>query len=173
MKKQLFITLGIIIILGCISVCMRNPNNTELKVDTAPEIELISPNGKVVKLSKLRGKLVLIDFWASWCGPCRRENPNVVEAYLKYKNTKFKNAKGFEVFSVSLDRDEKAWKEAIKTDKLIWKFHGWDKEGKASAAYNVSSIPSGFLIDGEGKIVAQGGQLRGMNLHLAIEKQMK
>ena len=172
MKKQFFITLSIIIILGCISVCMRNPR-TELKVDTAPEIELISPSGKVVKLSKLRGKLVLIDFWASWCGPCRRENPNVVEAYLKYKNTKFKNAKGFEVYSVSLDRDEKAWKEAIKTDKLIWKYHGWDKEGKASAAYNVSSIPSGFLIDGEGKIVAQGGQLRGVNLHLAIEKQLK
>jgi thiol-disulfide isomerase/thioredoxin len=172
MKKQLFITLGIIIILGCVSVCMRNPN-PELKVDIAPEIELISPSGKTVKLSKLRGKLVLIDFWASWCGPCRRENPNVVEAYLKYKNTKFKNAKGFEVYSVSLDRDEKAWKEAIKTDKLIWKNHGWDKEGKASAAYNVSSIPSGFLIDGDGKIVAQGGQLRGMNLHLAIEKQLK
>lgn len=172
MKKQFFITLSIIIILGCISVCMRNPR-TELKVDIAPEIELISPNGKVVKLSKLRGKLVLIDFWASWCGPCRKENPNVVEAYLKYKNTKFKNAKGFEVYSVSLDRDEKAWKEAIKTDKLIWKYHGWDKEGKASAAYNVSSIPSGFLIDGEGKIVAQGGQLRGVNLHLAIEKQIK
>ena len=147
MKKQLFITLGIIIILGCVSVCMRNPN-PKLKVDIAPEIELISPSGKTVKLSKLRGKMVLIDFWASWCGPCRMENPNVVEAYLKYK------------------------KEAIKTDKLIWKNHGCDKEGKASEAYNVSSIPSGFLIDGEGKIVAQGGQLRGLNLHIAIEKQL-
>jgi len=172
MKKQLFITLGIIIILGCISVCMRNPN-PELKVETAPEITLISPNGKTIKLSKLKGKMVLIDFWASWCGPCRNENPNVVEAYTKYKNAKFYNAKGFEVFSVSLDRDEKAWKSAIKADNLSWKNHGWDKEGKASASYNVSSIPSGFLIDGEGKIVAQGSQLRGLNLHVAIEKHLK
>ena len=169
MKRQLFIIFGIILVLGCVSVCMKS-STKEFKDDLAPEIELVSPNGKVVKLSKLRGKMVLIDFWASWCGPCRQENPNVVEAYAKYHNAKFKNAKGFEVFSVSLDRDENSWIQAIKVDKLIWKNHGWDKEGKASAAYGVSSIPSGFLVDGEGKIVAQGSQLRGVNLHITIDK---
>ncbi len=140
------------------------------KGSKAPEIELISPSGKTIKLSKLKGKVVLIDFWASWCGPCRRENPNVVEAYKKYNKTKFKNAKGFEVFSVSLDRQEAPWKAAIKSDGLIWKNHGWDKEGKAAQAYVVSSIPTAYLIDGNGIIVASGNELRGINLHLAIDK---
>jgi len=128
----------------------------------APEIELINPNGKNIKLSKLKGKVVLIDFWASWCGPCRRENPYVVEAYHKYKKSKFKTGKGFEVLSVSLDRNEDAWKKAILKDKLVWKNHGWDKEGKASKDYQVRSIPSAFLIDGTGKVVASGNQLRGL-----------
>ena len=121
----------------------------------------------------MKGKIVLIDFWASWCGPCRQENPKVVEAYKKYKKETFINAKGFEVFSVSLDRDEKAWKEAIKKDLLSWKNHGIDKEGKAATLYGVSSIPSAFLVDGTGKIVAQGNELRGINLHIAIDKLVK
>ena len=139
----------------------------------APEIELLSPSGKKIKLSKLKGKMVLVDFWASWCGPCRRENPNVVEAYKKYKLTKFTNGKGFEVFSVSLDRDEAPWKKAIEDDQLTWKNHGWDKDGVASKAYAVYSIPSGFLIDGDGNIVAQGQELRGLGLHIALDKFIK
>lgn len=139
----------------------------------APDIELISKEGKKVKLSSLKGKLVLIDFWASWCGPCRKENPNVVEAYKKYHKMKFKNAKGFEVFSVSLDRSEEPWKKAIESDKLIWKNHVWDKDGSASKAYGVYSIPSAFLIDGKGIIVASGNSLRGLGLHVEIEKQLK
>ncbi len=150
-------------------------NRTSATADSAkaPEIELVSPSGKNIKLSKLKGKMVLIDFWASWCGPCRRENPNVLEVYSKYKDKKFVNGKGFEVFSVSLDKNEDAWKKAIAEDKLIWKNHGWDKDGEASKLYQVFSIPSGFLVDGEGTIVAKGQELRGLGLHIALDKQLK
>ena len=141
--------------------------------EKAPEIELKDNNGKKVKLSDLQGKVVLIDFWASWCGPCRRENPNVVEAFSKYHKSKFTNAKGFEVFSVSLDKNEQAWLEAIKKDNLTWDSHGWDKSGEFAKQYKITSIPMAFLIDGEGKIVAKGQDLRGMGLHIEIEKLFK
>jgi thiol-disulfide isomerase/thioredoxin len=141
--------------------------------EKAPEIELIDNTGKKIKLSDLKGKVVLIDFWASWCGPCRRENPNVVEAFSKYHKSKFANAKGFEVFSVSLDRNEQAWLDAIKQDKLTWDSHVWDKNGDFAKQYHITSIPMAFLIDGEGNIVAKGQDLRGLGLHIAIEKLLK
>lgn len=171
MKRQLLIGGMLLLVFAGYSIYFRNEPNEYLK-DLAPEIQLKSPNGKIVSLSKLKGKMVLIDFWASWCEPCRNESPNVVEAYQKYKNRKFTSGNGFEVFSVSLDKDENAWKKAIKEDKLTWKSHGIDKEGKASVNYGVSSIPSAFLIDGEGKILAQGEKLRGLNLHITIEKYL-
>ncbi len=141
--------------------------------EKAPEIELTSNTGKKINLSELKGKVVLVDFWASWCGPCRRENPNVVEAFSKYHKSKFANAKGFEVFSVSLDKNEQAWLEAIKKDNLTWDSHVWDKGGEFAKQYHITSIPMAFLIDGEGKVVAKGESLRGMGLHVEIEKLLK
>ena len=138
--------------------------------EIAPEIELVNPVGKLIKLSSLKGKMVLIDFWASWCGPCRQENPNVVEAYAKYNKMKFKNGKGFEVFSVSLDRSQEPWVKAIADDKLVWKNHALDKDGIASRAYGASSIPFGVLIDGDRKIIAKGQQLRGLGLHIVLDE---
>lgn len=139
--------------------------------DEAPEIAMANPKGKEMKLSDLRGSYVLIDFWASWCGPCRRENPNVVRAFDKYRKAKFKDADGFEVFSVSLDSDVPRWEAAIKKDDLSWKHHvsdlkKWDNA--AAAMYGVSSIPMSFLVDPNGIIVAKN--LRGIELHRQLDK---
>jgi len=122
----------------------------------APELVGKSPNDIEYKLSNLKGKVVLIDFWASWCGPCRKENPGVVALYEKYKD------KGFTVFSVSLDSDKNAWMRAIESDKLIWPYHiselkRWD--GLLSRSYGVNSIPFTVLIDAEGKVIEKN--LRG------------
>jgi thiol-disulfide isomerase/thioredoxin len=137
--------------------------------DKAPDLKFKDPSGKDRALSSLKGKLVLIDFWASWCGPCRQENPNVVKVYNQYKNSRFKNGKGFEVFSVSLDQNKGAWVAAIEKDGLVWENHVsdlqyWRSEG--ARIYNVNSIPATFLVDGEGVIIAKN--LRGQALERTL-----
>jgi peroxiredoxin len=133
----------------------------------APELILPMPNDKDLALTSLRGKVVLVDFWASWCAPCRKELPNVKRAYAKYKN------KGFEILGVSLDKDRDAWIEAISTEGLTWpqvsdlKF--WQSE--AVQVYAIQSIPYTVLIDKEGKIIAT--DLRGADLDKKLAEVLK
>lgn len=142
--------------------------------DTAPDLAFNNPDGKEIKLSNLRGNIVLIDFWASWCGPCRRENPNVVAAYEKYASAKFKDAKGFEILGVSLDKNHASWVKAIEQDNLNWPHHMSDLGGWSSApaaVYQVRSIPASFLVDANGVIIAKN--LRGQSLHIELDKLVK
>lgn len=130
-----------------------------------PDITLADPDGRERSLSDLRGKVVLVDFWASWCGPCRRENPNVVRAWNEYHD------RGFEVFSVSLDRDVTKWKRAIEQDGLVWDDHISDLKGWSSIAtelYGISSIPHAILIDKDGTVVAT--HLRGSQLERELDQ---
>ena len=126
----------------------------------APEIILSDTTGKDVALSSLRGKYVLLDFWAGWCGPCRMENPNILKNYVKYKN------KGFEVYQVSLDRSRSDWVNAIKKDNLIW-YNVSDLkyfQSEAATIYNIDRIPKAFLLDPNGVIIAKDTELRGNRL---------
>ena len=133
----------------------------------APDFSQADPSGKMITLSSLRPQYVLIDFWASWCGPCRAENPFVVAAYNKY------HKKGFEILGVSFDEDKDKWLKAIEKDHLTWKhvsdLKGW--KNSLASVYGIHGIPMNFLLDKEGKIIAKG--LRGEDLEKKLEEVMK
>lgn len=120
--------------------------------DAAPEFTVADPTGKIISLSSLKGKVILIDFWASWCMPCRMANPELVEVYKKFQQ------QGFEIFSISLDSKKEPWVNAIKNDNLLWPNHGSDLKGwenKIAHLYGVDAIPSTFLVDEKGTIIGK------------------
>jgi thiol-disulfide isomerase/thioredoxin len=156
MKKVFSFLTGIALLAGTVHAQYQN---TTIKVgQKAPELKFANTGDKMVSLADVnKGRYVLVDFWASWCGPCRMSNPSLVLMYDNYKTKSYKNApNGFTIFSVSLDKNKEAWMKAIAADKLQWDNHVSDLKGWKSAAaetYGVQFIPQAFLLGPDGKVI--------------------
>lgn len=134
-----------------VAVCLFTSVNAQPKIGTlAPEIILQDKNGKAISLTSLRGKIVLVDFWASWCMPCRKSNNSILPLYDKYRK------KGFEVYGISLDQDPADWQKAVKADRIEWlQFNekgGWDTP--TANAWKIELLPTSFLLDKNGIIIS-------------------
>lgn len=157
--KKLFSTLALVASVAVSASAQYT--NTKINVGSnAPELAYANPDGKTIKLSEInKGRYVLIDFWASWCGPCRASNPGLVGLYKEYSAKKFKDAKnGFTVLNVSLDQSKDKWVEAIKKDGLVWANHMSDLKGwnsTAAATYGIEFVPQAFLVGPNGKVIGK------------------
>ena len=149
----------------------QTPRETGLHIgNILPDMTLNDVNDQPMNIEALRGNIVFVDFWASWCAPCRRENPVVAETYHYFADKTFRDAEGFKIFSISLDKNKEDWIEAIADDKLNWEehvsdLHGW--RSQAAKKYNVRAIPMNYLIDQNGVIIAKN--LRGEQLKATLE----
>jgi len=161
MKK---IITSLALVLGIMASASAQYSNTKIQIgQQAPDLSLTGADDKPMKLSEInKGRYVLLDFWASWCGPCRRSNPGLVKMYKEYSGKKFKDAKkGFTVVSVSMDKNKEAWLNAIKQDNLDWPFHMSDlidwNTGQCVPAntYGIQYIPQAFLLDPNGKVLGK------------------
>ncbi len=174
MKKIIFVFSISALLFLSIDVS-ANPNGIPRVGEKAPDLNYKNIDGEFIKLSDLEGSVVLLDFWASWCGPCRRKNPQIVALYEQYKTQKFtKGTDGFKVYSVSLDRSKQRWTNAIKNDKLDWPEHVSDLKGwssTAAAKYGVRAIPTTYLIDEDGYII--GRNLSPQAIQLELDKRLK
>jgi len=186
MKAANYIILVTIFLLSCgskevYSQQIEDPAKEQDKVETgihigqqAPDMVLESPSGDKISLSSLRGQMVLIDFWAAWCGPCRRQNPHLRKVYHHYKDKEFVNGSGFNIYSVSFDRNMDDWTAAIEQDSLEWESQVIDLKGMRSGTasqWEVNSIPANTLIDGNGIILAVGQ--RGRYLEDKLNEYLK
>lgn len=148
-----------------------NTSFSDYSNNPTPEINLNNPAGEQVKLSSLQGDIVLLDFWASWCGPCRKRHPELVGVYNQFKDVTFKDGAKFDIYSVSLDKNKANWVAAIEQDQLAWSNHvsdllGW--QSSAAKAYNIRSIPSNLLLNQNGEII--GKNLFGKELEAVLLK---
>jgi len=148
MDKKTIIILLVLIAGAIMWYKFRQPRFTA--GENAPDFQTTLLTGEQAKLSDLKGKYVLLQFWGSWCGPCRAENPHLLEIYKKY------HAQGFEIFSIGLESNPTNWQRAIKKDGMIWKYHSADFEefdGELARQFNIKSIPATFLLNPDGKIM--------------------
>ena len=151
MKKTVLLRLGALVVAaGLLFAWYKYRQPRFIAGETAPDFEVSLADGQKARLSDLKGKYVLLQFWGSWCGPCRAENPHLAAIYARYRNA------GFEIFSIGIENSALAWKKAIERDSLVWRHHAMESgefDGGVARQYNIKVIPSTFLINPDGDIM--------------------